>query len=99
MNKPKIVVTTAWSVETWGDSIESRGGKENSFHIQKVEMIHDNFTATAIANDGVIESVECNDAFVVGTQFHPEELLWGDIRAELVFKKFIDECERKVSDD
>lgn len=25
MNKPKIGVTTAWSVETWGDSIESRG--------------------------------------------------------------------------
>jgi putative glutamine amidotransferase len=68
--------------------------KVNSFHIQKVEKIPDNFTATAISSDGVIEAVECNDPFIVGTQFHPEELLWGDKRAELFFIKFIDECKR-----
>ena len=81
----RIVNDTKWEV--------------NSFHIQKVERIPNNFTATAIANDEVIEAVECNDAFVVGTQFHPEELLWGDNRAELIFKKFIDECKREVSND
>jgi putative glutamine amidotransferase len=66
----------------------------NSFHIQKVEKVPDNFIATAVANDGVIEAVESIDAFIVGTQFHPEELLWGDKRAELVFEKFIEKCKK-----
>jgi len=62
----------------------------NSFHIQKVENVPDIFIAAAIAEDGVIEAIEIkNDQFAVGMQFHPEELLWGDKRASLIFEEFI----------
>lgn len=76
----KVVKDTKWEV--------------NSFHVQKVENVPNDFTATVIANDGVVEAVESDEAFIVGTQFHPEELLWGDKRAKLVFEKFIDECKK-----
>lgn len=81
----KILRDTKWEV--------------NSFHIQKVEKVPDNFKVIAVALDGVVEAVECNEGFVVGMQFHPEELLWGDKRAELIFEKFIDECKKGGSND
>lgn len=63
----------------------------NSFHIQKVDKVPESFIASAVAEDGVIEAIESkDDKFIVGMQFHPEELLWSDKRALLVFKKFIE---------
>ena len=65
----------------------------NSFHIQKVGTVPDGFRTTAVADDGVIEAIECMDEmFILGTQFHPEELLWSDERALLLFKKYIQTC-------
>lgn len=62
----------------------------NSFHIQRVEKVPELFTATVIADDGVIEAIESNEGlFIVGTQFHPEELTWGDKKASLVFEEFL----------
>lgn len=65
----------------------------NSFHIQKVEKVPDSFIASVICEDGVVEAIESNDnLFMVGMQFHPEELLWNDERANIVFQKFIEKC-------
>lgn len=65
----------------------------NSFHIQKVGAVPDSFKAAAMSEDGVIEAIECmDDTFILGTQFHPEELLWSDKRAALIFKKYIEIC-------
>lgn len=47
----------------------------NSIHVQKAEAIPQGFIAAAVAEDGVVESVEhAGDKFVLGYQFHPEEL-------------------------
>lgn len=63
----------------------------NSFHVQKVEIMPEGFYAAAIAEDGVIEAIERRDGqFLIGTQFHPEELLWGDSKASTIFKAFIE---------
>lgn len=65
----------------------------NSFHVQKVSAVPEGFKAVAVADDGVIEAIEyMDDAFILGTQFHPEELLWSDKKAELVFENFIEVC-------
>ena len=68
----------------------------NSFHIQKVEKVPETFKAVAIAEDGVVEAVESkDDSFIVGMQFHPEELLWSDKRAYMIFEEFIKLIENK----
>ncbi|HAQ41187.1 MAG TPA: peptidase C26 [Clostridiales bacterium] len=65
----------------------------NSFHIQKVGTVPESFRAVAVSEDGVVEAIECMDhVFILGTQFHPEELLWSDARAALIFKKYIEIC-------
>ena len=66
----------------------------NSFHIQKVSTVPNGFRTTAVADDGVIEAIEyMGEMFILGTQFHPEELLWSDERALLLFKKYIQACQ------
>lgn len=65
----------------------------NSFHVQKVSVVPEGFKGVAVANDGVIEAIEqMDDTFILGTQFHPEELLWGDEKAKLIFEEFIEVC-------
>ncbi|MBV1758702.1 MAG: type 1 glutamine amidotransferase [Dethiosulfatibacter sp.] len=71
--------------------VKENDWKVNSFHVQKVEEVPEGFYATAISEDGVIEAIERRgDQFIVGTQFHPEELLWGDARASAIFTAFIE---------
>ncbi|MDP3386758.1 MAG: type 1 glutamine amidotransferase [Eubacteriales bacterium] len=71
--------------------VKENDWKVNSFHVQKVEQVPEGFYATAISEDGVIEAIERRgDQFIVGTQFHPEELLWGDARASAIFTSFIE---------
>lgn len=49
----------------------------NSFHHQAIDRIGDGLVATAHASDGVIEAVEATDErdWIVGVQWHPEELV------------------------
>lgn len=47
----------------------------NSFHHQAVKSVAGNFKITAASPDGIIEGIECtNRAFVLGVQWHPEDL-------------------------
>ncbi len=46
----------------------------NSMHHQGIKQLAPGLTATAFAPDGLIEGVEMSDRFVVGVQWHPEEL-------------------------
>ncbi len=47
----------------------------NSFHHQAVKRVAQGFVVTSRANDGVIESIEMpGKRFVVGVQWHPEEM-------------------------
>jgi putative glutamine amidotransferase len=47
----------------------------NSIHHQAVKDLAPTLTATALARDGLIEAIEAkSEQFVVGVQWHPEEL-------------------------
>lgn len=68
--------------ETW---------KVNSFHVQKVESMPEGFIVSAKAGD-VVEAMEnTQDAFLVGYQFHPEELT-EDASAAMLLGWFIESC-------
>lgn len=46
----------------------------NSMHHQGIKRLAGNLRATAFAPDGLIEGLESDRGFVVGVQWHPEEL-------------------------
>ena len=64
----------------------------NSMHHQAVKEIGDRLRATAISEDGLIEGIEgIGDEFVLGCQWHPEELM-DDPRQSQLLADFIDAC-------
>jgi gamma-glutamyl-gamma-aminobutyrate hydrolase PuuD len=62
----------------------------NSLHHQAVAELGAHLTATAHADDGLIEGFEATDGFVVGVQWHPEKLEDEGARAPL--RAFVDAC-------
>lgn len=62
----------------------------NSLHHQAVERLGSNLKETACADDGVIESIECAQAWQIGVQFHPEDLRHTDSRFSQLFKGLVD---------
>lgn len=66
----------------------------NSMHHQGIKALAPTLVPVAHAADGLIEGVEANDpapsAFLVGVQWHPEELaLGGDARSRRLFEAFV----------
>lgn len=66
----------------------------NSFHHQAVKDVARPLIASAAANDGIIEAVESTEhTFVIGLQWHPEELAKnGDAMSLRVFESFVNAC-------
>jgi putative glutamine amidotransferase len=65
----------------------------NSFHHQAVKDIAPDFEATAWSEDGIIECIEYSkDCFVVGVQWHPEDLWKQNAVHHELFKKFANIC-------
>jgi putative glutamine amidotransferase len=55
----------------------------NSFHHQALKRVADGLQVTSRAPDGIVESVEMPDLrFVVGVQWHPEEM--SAVRADMM---------------
>ena len=74
-------------------------GKEkmaaNSFHHQAIKALGDGLCVMALADDTIIEAVYyTGDRFIRAYQWHPERLFNTDADNALIFKEFIDECER-----
>jgi putative glutamine amidotransferase len=73
------------------------GGDEflvNSMHHQGIGELAPPLRATALSEDGLVEGVETTgDGWVVGVQFHPEELVREHEFARRLFKAFVDQCE------
>ena len=63
----------------------------NSFHHQAVKRLGHGLREVAWAPDGIIEGVElpATDAFVVGVQWHPEDLVAHDAAARNLFAAFV----------
>jgi putative glutamine amidotransferase len=62
----------------------------NSFHHQCVKDIARGLLVTAAAPDGVVEAVELPERdFVIGVQWHPEELIDRDPRMKRLMEAFV----------
>lgn len=62
----------------------------NSMHHQGIARLAPGLTAVAVADDGLIEGVEVtDDRFVLGVQWHPEDLVDVDPRMRRLFDAFI----------
>lgn len=75
--------------------------KVNSFHHQAVNKVADKFKVTAKSPDGIIEGIEnLENTFVLGVQWHPEDLTVEHPEFLKLFKTFIDEASKyKESDE
>ncbi|WP_212925128.1 gamma-glutamyl-gamma-aminobutyrate hydrolase family protein [Oceanobacillus sp. J11TS1] len=68
----------------------------NSKHHQAIEDLADSLKVAAVAEDGVIEAVEAKDKdlFILGLQFHPEELYDQDTNMLNLLMLFREACEK-----
>ncbi|MFV8830049.1 gamma-glutamyl-gamma-aminobutyrate hydrolase family protein [Alkalihalobacterium sp. APHAB7] len=65
----------------------------NSMHHQAIEKLAPNFKIVASAPDGVVEAIEgVGDSFMVGIQWHPEEMVSEDVSMGELFRNFISKC-------
>ena len=65
----------------------------NSMHHQGIKTLAAGLRATAYAPDGLIEGVENSDAgFLIGVQWHPEELAEQNAPMRRLFTAFVDAC-------
>jgi putative glutamine amidotransferase len=65
----------------------------NSFHHQSVKAVPPGLRVAATAPDGVIEAVEAqHKRFIVGVQWHPEELVEDDPRMRRLLEAFVEEA-------
>lgn len=63
----------------------------NSMHHQGVAEVGTGLQINATSADGLTEAIKSKEhSFVLGTQWHPEELMKSDTRHEMVFADFLD---------
>ncbi|HHV95185.1 MAG TPA: gamma-glutamyl-gamma-aminobutyrate hydrolase family protein [Clostridiaceae bacterium] len=68
----------------------------NSFHHQAVKDVAPGFKVTSTTNDGIIESIEFEgDTFVVGVQWHPENMWKKDPIYLRIFELFVESIKRR----
>lgn len=71
----------------------------NSLHHQGIDRLGEGLVASARSEDGLVEGIEiANGQYVVGVQFHPEELAPEHQFAALLFRSFVAECAQAKSD-
>jgi putative glutamine amidotransferase len=69
----------------------------NSLHHQAIKRLGDGLREVAWAPDGIVEGVEIpgDGRFVVGVQWHPEELVTHDQAARNLFEALVDAARRR----
>src|SRR5215470_1911117 len=68
----------------------------NSFHHQAIKRLGSGLREVAWAEDGIIEGVEMEDhPFVLGVQWHPEDLVHHDAAARALFAAVVDAARRR----
>jgi putative glutamine amidotransferase len=69
----------------------------NSMHHQGIKRLADKLVANAWAPDGLIEGVESKEQpFLIGVQWHPEELVERDRAMQQLFHAFLEAADRKL---
>jgi putative glutamine amidotransferase len=71
--------------------------KVNSFHHQAIGRVADQLRVVGTSEDGLAEAVESVDInrWIIGVQYHPEELLFTEAHAAL-FRAFVTACAQRV---
>ncbi|MFH1445699.1 MAG: gamma-glutamyl-gamma-aminobutyrate hydrolase family protein [Nanoarchaeota archaeon] len=69
----------------------------NSFHRQHLSKVPDDFIVSSRSKDGIIESIEHKDKFVIGVQFHPENLIESNNNFNKIFRKFVEKSSNLTS--
>ncbi|MEA3357836.1 MAG: gamma-glutamyl-gamma-aminobutyrate hydrolase family protein [Thermodesulfobacteriota bacterium] len=65
----------------------------NSLHHQGIKKIGEGFRVTALSTDGIIEGIEwIGESWIVGVQWHPEELINDDLHMKSLFEAFASAC-------
>ncbi len=80
-----------------GTRLAAMYGKElsvNSIHHQGIRDLGKGLRAAAISEDGLIESVEADESFVLGVQWHPEIMWHNDKEHQKPFEVFVEESAR-----
>ena len=97
--KPKPATKTSHEVEITGDTMLRRiVGKDkikvNSTHHQSVKKVGKGLKVCATAPDGIIEAIERDGdgSFLLGVQWHPEQLYESDKASRKLFRQFINKC-------
>ena len=69
----------------------------NSMHHQAIKRLGEGLREVAWAADGIVEGVEMpgDDRFVLGVQWHPEELVGHDQAARNLFAAIVDAARRR----
>lgn len=61
----------------------------NSAHHQAVGKIADGFTVAAVADDGIVEAIECAEKNIFAVQWHPERMCFENSRNDTVDGKLV----------
>jgi len=63
----------------------------NSYHHQAVRHVPESLIVSAVSDDGVIEAIEAKEgAFLVGVQWHPENMWSRDEKMLRLFEAFVE---------
>jgi putative glutamine amidotransferase len=70
----------------------------NSIHHQAIDRLGRGLRPVAWALDGVVEAIESDDPdrFLVGVQFHPEEILDAVPSIQRIFAGFVEACRNRA---
>ncbi|HVC22479.1 MAG TPA: gamma-glutamyl-gamma-aminobutyrate hydrolase family protein [Candidatus Dormibacteraeota bacterium] len=81
-----------------GQIVQARTISVNSMHHQGIDELGRGLVATAWAYDGLVEAVEGRgNTFLLGVQYHPEELVDRDPTARAIFVAFAAACRENKS--
>lgn len=73
--------------------LKTKSIKVNSRHHQAVKDLAEGFVASGCTGDGIIESIESvQHNFVIGVQWHPEDMFEKDNFSRSLFLSFIKSC-------
>lgn len=98
-NAPRDHLSHKINIES-GTLLEKIVGAEqiriNTFHHQAVKQVAPGYRVNAVSTDGIIEGIESmSHQFVLGVQWHPENLSRNDVAARSLFTAFIQACKEE----
>src|SRR5207247_10267023 len=98
-DQPTHAVTAMGEGRRLGKSLGALELEVNSMHHQAIKTLGRGLREVAWAPDGIIEGVELadGDRFVVGVQWHPEELVARDAAARSLFAALVGEARRRAT--